>query len=196
VLSRAKKRFYAAYSYRRTKDIWKTRKDLLAYEAALEVEAKIGEYLDSSGSGRDKTKTPIPTKFRTPALTPGVSSSTQMPMTPDTIKTPKSTGVQDKENRAKDDEMGSGEDVPKVESARILDARHAKTIFLDIYDPWKKLIASLEAESEWREERRQIIKKEEDDWAAIESEDEKRRRRGLRRFECGSFSLLFSPPLV
>jgi fanconi-associated nuclease 1 len=192
VLSRAKKRFYAAYSYQRTKDIWKSREDLLAYEDALEMEAKIGEYLDGSSGGRGKTpKTPVPGKLRPPALTPGIGSSTQISATPDTIRTPKSAGGKDKENRATDEDMGDGEDVAKLEPARIQDARHAKAIFLDVYNPWKKLIASLEAKNEQREELRKVIKEEEEDWgAAMESEDERRKRKGLRRFECGP-SLFF-----
>jgi Fanconi-associated nuclease 1 len=53
LLARVKKRYYPSYEFTRTTDIWKSREDLLQYEKALELEAMLREYLDSSRRNAD-----------------------------------------------------------------------------------------------------------------------------------------------
>jgi Fanconi-associated nuclease 1 len=48
VLARSKKRYYVAYEYKRTVNIWERRDDFLAYEQALILEAQVDALLDGS----------------------------------------------------------------------------------------------------------------------------------------------------
>lgn len=48
ILSRAQRRTFQAYVYKRSPDIWPTRPALLAYERALELEAQVEGLLDNS----------------------------------------------------------------------------------------------------------------------------------------------------
>lgn len=65
ILSTAKKREYAKYTYTRTADIWPTREDLIAYEEALALEAEVdllleGTTFNAGARGRSTTsKTPV-----------------------------------------------------------------------------------------------------------------------------------------
>ena len=63
VLAAAKKRSYANYPFVRTADIWASRQDLIAYEGALAIEAKVDQLLEgttfNTGRGRSTvSKTP------------------------------------------------------------------------------------------------------------------------------------------
>lgn len=132
LLARAKKREYAAYACTRTSDIWPTREDLLAYEEALEIEAKVDALLDGGtaglsggGSGRSTaSRTPAPTvdyRFRTP-VTPGRTtraSSTATSESPIVVKT---------------------EPKGEEETERVRNARKVKELMETVYPKWIDLV--------------------------------------------------------
>lgn len=68
ILTRAKKRVYAPYTYARTACVWASRAELLAYENALEIEARIDEQLGGGWSAGGSGTRARSTKSQTPAV--------------------------------------------------------------------------------------------------------------------------------
>ena len=142
LLARAKKREYAAYVSTRTRDIWATREDLLAYEAALAVEAEVDILLEGTGFGRAappdgsrersaSSQTPVhlvgSDRSRTP-VTPGERVRGAVAESPILIK----------------GEVGGGEE----ETERVRNARKVKEILERVYPKWVDLVqAKVETES-------------------------------------------------
>jgi fanconi-associated nuclease 1 len=87
ILSRAKKRSYVPYEFKRTPDIWLNRADLIAFEEALSLEARVDELLDGYPAASAPAKRGRPAKSVTPAVnqTPARRVATQTP-----LKTPAS----------------------------------------------------------------------------------------------------------
>ncbi|KAH7909857.1 VRR-NUC domain-containing protein, partial [Hygrophoropsis aurantiaca] len=166
LLCRFNKRFYPAYTYSRTDFIWRTREDLLAYEAALEVEGRIDAIFNGDATTTEKLsrndKTPVRFtghQFRTP-ITPvktGNSSTFSGPM-----KTP-DVRYKDKVHKCNVSEQTHMDFEPeldvKPEPQRIRAARLVLEIFEIAYPQWKDLVQ---------------LKGEEDE-----------KRFGLERFDCG-----------
>lgn len=125
ILTRAKKRAYAAYTYTRTTDIWLTREDLLAYEEALAIEAEVDALLESP-SAANSTGRGRSTASRTPALMGG-PSRVQTPVTP--VKG-KASPVASK---------GVVKTEPE-EKERVKSARAVKDILDDVFPKWVNLV--------------------------------------------------------
>lgn len=128
LLTSFKKRTYAAYKHTRDPAIWTTREELLHYELALELEAKIDELLET----KPETFGAVPPrKFRTP-VTPGAERATRSPVT-----TRRSNSV------AQEMATGVNNIVPEAEAEvtpQIQKARKMKEIFATIYSKWKELV--------------------------------------------------------
>ncbi|KAM5532088.1 hypothetical protein V8D89_014252 [Ganoderma adspersum] len=130
VLARAKKRQYAAYTSTRTADIWPTREDLLAYEEALEIEAKVDALLDggsagpNGGSGRS-------TVSRTPAPVP--ESRFRTPVTPRRTTRASSAATSDSPVVVKMELEGE-------ETERVRNARKVKELMETVYPKWIDLV--------------------------------------------------------
>ncbi|OCH92080.1 hypothetical protein OBBRIDRAFT_886490 [Obba rivulosa] len=166
ILARSRKRVYPPYKHRRTKGIiWPSRKDLLEYERALELQARV-EILDGSSSSSqphqersavDQSPGPAGHRIKTP-LTPKRGTSTHSPVTPRYRgKGAAKSEVDTKETHADDDLLGEQSASSK---RRIANARALVRLFDEAIWPW------------WQE------------LVAVKG-DESARPRGLERFECG-----------
>ncbi|KAI0372954.1 hypothetical protein BV20DRAFT_1034206 [Pilatotrama ljubarskyi] len=155
LLARAKKWTYASYPYARTRDVWRDRAALLAYEDALAVEAEVDALLESGngvGWGRGRSRS---TMSGTPG--PGVGASrTKTPVTP------RKAGVAAVDSPMSTRKGKAGAAVEEEESVRVQNARAVKRILNSIYPHWQALVAM-----------------------EPEVADEDGRRKALQRFECG-----------
>ncbi|KAI0636683.1 hypothetical protein C8Q77DRAFT_1247200 [Trametes polyzona] len=155
LLARAKKWAFAEYPYARTRDVWRSRAELLAYEDALALEAEVDALLESPGAGaagRGRSRSTTLSSGRTPV--PG--RATKTPVTPSKGK-----------NRAVDSPVTSrgGKDgqveEEEEESVRVQNARAVKELLDTHFPRWQALVK-----------------------AKPEADDEERRN-ALQRFECG-----------
>ncbi|KAI0362440.1 hypothetical protein OH77DRAFT_1515684 [Trametes cingulata] len=158
LLARARKWTYAAYPYARTRDVWRDRAALLAYEEALAVEAEVDALLDSGngvgGWGRGRSRS---TASQTPAPGPG-AERTKTPVTPR-----KAGGAAVDSPATTRKGRGGGGVVEEEESVRVKNARAVRRIVLEnVFPKWQALVA-----------------------AEPEVEDDDGRRKALQRFECG-----------
>lgn len=167
---RAKKRAYPPYEYKRTKNIWASREELLAYERELEREAHFEELLNGgwqskgSRSRRSKSKTPSRAASRMSA-TPARSTTKSEPATP-------ANPIRDsgKENTVKEE---MNDDVVLIEaplntqsespqdSVSVARARELRGLLEPLFEQWQELVQ-------------------------LKSEDPPRPG-GLQRFESGQF---------
>ncbi|KAI1794637.1 VRR-NUC domain-containing protein [Ganoderma leucocontextum] len=131
LLARAKKREYAAYACTRTSDIWPTREDLLAYEAALEIEAKVDALLDSGGVGPNGGSGRS-TASRTPA--PMAEHRFKTPVTPRRATRASSAAVSESPVVVK------AERKDEEETERVRNARKVKELMETVYPKWIDLV--------------------------------------------------------
>lgn len=148
ILTRAKKRVYPPYKYERTKNIWASREELLAYEKELEREAYIEELFGSGGSssaparGRSaKSETPARRLLRE-SVTPARSTTRSAPVTPVT-----SNSVHgEKESALKVEEVADDAlpveqlDEQAPESASVVQAQEIRRVFESVFEEWKELV--------------------------------------------------------
>ncbi|KAI0647353.1 VRR-NUC domain-containing protein [Trametes meyenii] len=129
LLSRSKKRVYAAYPYARTTDIWRSRAELLAYEEALRIEAEVDALLEFSefksnrgrGSTRDRSAMSM-------SMTPG-PGCTVTPATP--------------ARAGKGKRMTAEEEPGEVEgTVREQNARKVVMIYEAVYPQWVALVGT------------------------------------------------------
>ncbi|KAI0664677.1 VRR-NUC domain-containing protein [Cubamyces menziesii] len=146
LLSRAKKRAYAPYPYARTRDIWRTRDDLLAYEAALKAEAEVDALLENaSGAGAWARGRSTISGSRTPAV-----GGRTAPMTPATKRrrvTETPTSVR-----------GEAEEEEEEESMRVKNARLVVRVLESVLPHWRALVAQ-NAETEDDDGRRKALQR-------------------------------------
>ena len=138
LLTSFRKRTYPQYRHKRDKSIWPTREDLLNYEEALELEAKLEEVASKTSEREREPKTP------TPATPIGKILCT--PRTP--FITPKgipllSSGGKEEPEEWNDDAPVLPEvvDVEEEEESSVRKAKKVKA-FMDekIYPKWKEFI--------------------------------------------------------
>jgi Fanconi-associated nuclease 1 len=180
LLACVKKRFYPSYTFTRTSDIWKTRDDLLNFEKALELEAKLSEYLDTSGGITGSRRGKSVAKAPTPRMDQQTKVSHAHARTEDIFQTTTSDGHDTTAVTPGPDDGKRGENSVSVEedlvvSPRVRDAMSIKAVFESVYEVWKALLSE-----------------NADNVDADKVEQEARRRRGLRRYECGT-SCQFHP---
>ncbi|KAI0333539.1 hypothetical protein GY45DRAFT_1344002 [Cubamyces sp. BRFM 1775] len=146
LLARAKKRAYAAVPYARTRDIWRTRDDLLAYEAALKAEAEVDALLENAnGAGAWARGRSAMSGSRTPAV-----GGRATPMTP----AAKGRRVTETPKLARD---GAEEE---EESSRVKNARLVVQILESVLPHWRALVAEEpEAKDDDAEGRRKALQR-------------------------------------
>ncbi|KAH7921382.1 hypothetical protein BV22DRAFT_1198248 [Leucogyrophana mollusca] len=168
LLCRFNKRFYAAYECARTNDIWRTREDLLAYEAALELEGRVDAILggDTTVKGDRSIISETPARatshqFRTPVTPAKVphAPAFSSPLVTPTVKGKGKANMPGIDEDAEIDLKVNVEVDVKPESPRVRGARMVSEILDTVYPQWEVLVKT---------------KGEEDG-----------RRFGLERFDCG-----------
>ncbi|KAF9014179.1 VRR-NUC domain-containing protein [Cyathus striatus] len=149
LLTSFKKRKYASYNHSRDGGIWSTREDLLLYEQALALEAKIEEFMElvdeSAKGGGSTTKASRLTNFQTPMTpTPGKRLATPL-RTPNSVR---STRYADTPGSMKEEPIESWQypiEEPEVSSTKTPKEQKAeitKYLYLNyIRDRWQSSIA-------------------------------------------------------
>ncbi|TFK36369.1 VRR-NUC domain-containing protein [Crucibulum laeve] len=138
LLTRFNKRVYPEYSHARNGAIWATREDLLKYEQALALEARIDELLEAiDADTRAKAKTPTPSKRdRFITLVPpaaGGSSATPLktPVSASTARRTTTSGGVTHKMEVDEGEIYEVSDTPTIQKAKILK---------EIYEKWIKTL--------------------------------------------------------
>ncbi|TFK54629.1 hypothetical protein OE88DRAFT_1653035 [Heliocybe sulcata] len=126
ILAKARKRIYNSVGYIRTRDIWLTREELLAYENALFLEAQVDELLGAA---------------------PGTASTSSRGRS--TTAARANTITHSSPVKGKGTSVGFGKEAedPK-ESPRMQAAREMKAILEDVHPRWKMLVAAKSEEEE------------------------------------------------
>ncbi|KAF8726453.1 hypothetical protein AX14_007863 [Amanita brunnescens Koide BX004] len=144
LLTSFKKRTYPRYQYKRDKSIWPTREDLMAYEAALELELYLEEVMTKLPEKGSAARTPAPLGGPVAPTTP-IGQILRTPKTP--LKTPKDPPLLD--CNVKEEAQGQVEDVSALievidveeEDANIQKAKRVKELLYDkIYPRWREFI--------------------------------------------------------
>ncbi|PFH51675.1 hypothetical protein AMATHDRAFT_58424 [Amanita thiersii Skay4041] len=138
LLTSFKKRSYPQYQHARDKTIWPTRKELLAYECALELEAAL-ETIDS-GSGKREPSTLTLDRYSVVSIGSGTNSPTRTPKKK-VEAGPSRVGLEQEEELpdvSAEVQLNAAEE----EEASIRKARKVKELLYEqIYPKWKLLIA-------------------------------------------------------
>ncbi|KAH9901518.1 VRR-NUC domain-containing protein [Cubamyces lactineus] len=148
LLARAKKRAYATVPYARTRDIWRTREDLLAYEAALKAEAEVDALLENaSGAGAWARGRSAMSDSRTPAMGGRATPMTPMTKGRRVTETPMSV-------------RGGAEEEEEEESPRVKNARLVVRVLESVLPHWRALVAqNVETEDDDTDGRRKALQR-------------------------------------
>ncbi|KAJ3553515.1 hypothetical protein NM688_g3569 [Phlebia brevispora] len=134
ILVRAKRRAFAHYQHKRTSNIWASRDALIAYEAALQLEAHVDELLDGASTVNARSRS----RSRTAVMRASLSTSSP-------TKGEEEDVALSPLKRGKDDDDGfhnvsSADSSMGNESPRERAAREVVGIFRRIYKQWQDLL--------------------------------------------------------